>query len=81
MLMKILWNYVDRLSLSDISKQKLFLLLNIIVWAFISLLVSLLVGWMKGIDASWVEISVVIVGYVTFGIGFLGGFIFLGNYT
>ncbi len=79
--MKILWNYVDRRSLSEISKQKLFLVINIIVWAFMSLLVSLLVGWIRGLDAYWVEISAIIVGYVTFGVGFLGGFLFLSNNT
>ena len=81
MLMKILWNYIDSKSLTNIRKQKLFLLLHIIMWALLSLFISLFIGWIRGLDGNWIELAAIIIGYATFGIGFLGGFIYLSNRT
>lgn len=81
MLMKTLWKCIDRKTLNSITKQKLFLLLNVFVWALLSLLVSFVVGRFLGVNRHWLEVTAIIVGYASFGIGFLGGWLFLSNRT
>lgn len=79
--MKTLWRYVDSKSLPSVSKQKLFLFLHMMMWMVIALILSLAIGRIGALGNKWLEISVIVVGYASFGIGFLGGWLFISNHT
>ena len=79
--MKMLWKYVDRMSLPNLSKQKLFLALHFLIWIILSLLFCIFIGLVRGIDSFWFEIAFILIGYVSIIWGFLGGWIYLSNHT
>ena len=79
--MKLLWNHINSKNLYPITKHKLFLFLNMVVWMFISLCICLIIGFIYGMDSMWLEISFIVVSYISIGVGFLGGYLFLSNHT
>ena len=76
--MKKIWEIINEKEWKKDIKYKLFVGVNTAAWVIITFLLCLLVGVLfGGINAYWMKITVIAVGYIGIGIGFFGSVFYI----